>query len=178
MNTYTEYLKCDFTDAEISDRAKELAGANRRRSAIEQQKKEIDSDLKGQIEAENSKIQRLSEQIGMGYEYRNIACIVELDTPELGKKRIVREDTGEEVKVVAMTPEDKQASLNLQAEADCLEPIITPPPEVRQINGPVVEVLAEDGVNEHWSGRADDSPRATRRRRNPVAEAFADGSAE
>lgn len=111
---YTEYLKCDFSDAEIADRAKELATANRRRTSIEQQKKEIDSDLKSQIEAENSKIQRLSEQIGMGYEYRNVECSVEIDTPSIDRKRIVRLDTGEEVKVVSMTAEDKQASLDLQ----------------------------------------------------------------
>jgi hypothetical protein len=114
---YTEYLKCDFSDAEISDRARELATSNRRRTAIEQQKKEIDSDLNGQIEAENTKIQRLSEQIGMGYEYRNVECRVELDTPEVGCKRIVRLDSGEEVKVTAMTDADRQELLDLQENA-------------------------------------------------------------
>jgi hypothetical protein len=37
LSNYTEYLKCEFTDAEISDRARELAASNRSRTAIEQQ---------------------------------------------------------------------------------------------------------------------------------------------
>lgn len=161
MAIYTEYLKCDFTDAEISDRAKELASANRRRTSIEQQKKEIDSDLKSQIEAENSKIQRLADQISMGYEYRNIDCLVELDTPELGKKRIVRVDTGEEVKVVAMIADDKQASLDLSAPV--------PEDPAVAIPGGVLEPLPVESAA---------AKQKVSRKRNPDAEEFADGSGE
>ena len=118
MNKHVEYLRCDFTDAEIAETAKQLARANYKRTSLEQQKKEVDSALKGEIEAENSVIQRLSNCINTGHEYRNIECRIELDTPEPGKKRVVRLDTGEEVSVRLMTDADRQMVLDLQAAAD------------------------------------------------------------
>ena len=132
---YTEYLKYTFSDAEINDAAKDLARAAQQRSNLEQRKKEVDASLKADIEAQNSIVARLSSYINTGYEYRDIECRVELDTPEAGKKRIVRLDTEEEVKVVAMTDADRQLSLELaeQAEAAEKDAIVTPPPVVLQL---------------------------------------------
>ena len=45
QKTIKEYLKYIFSDVEINACAKDLAIANRRRAAIEQQKKEIDATL-------------------------------------------------------------------------------------------------------------------------------------
>ena len=142
---YTEYLKYEFSDAEITDAAKELARAAQQRASLEQRKKEVDSQLKADIEAQNSIVGRLSSYINTGYEYRDIECRIELDTPEPGKKRIVRVDNGEEVKVVPMTDADKQTSLDLQEkadEADKKELIITDPPPVLQIEAPAAAPLA------------------------------------
>ncbi len=118
---YVEYLKCDLTDAEVADAARDLARANARRQSIEQQKKEVDSQLKSEIEAANTVISRLSTLINTGHEYRNIECRVELDTPEPGKKTIVRLDTGEEVAVKAMTDADRQMVMDLHAAAEAVE---------------------------------------------------------
>jgi hypothetical protein len=139
---FTEYCKYTFTDAEITDAAKELARAAQQRASLEQRKKEVDSQLKADIEAQNSIVGRLSSYINTGYEYRDIECRVELDTPEEGKKRIVRLDTEEEVKVVPMTDMDRQMRLELQEKADAAdaektkEPIVTPPPTVLQLPAP------------------------------------------
>lgn len=115
--SYTRYLKCEFSDAEMTLKARDLAASNRRRSAIEQQKKEIDSDLKSKIEAENTAIGRLSEQIGTGHEYRDVECVVSLDRPSDGQKTIIRLDTGEEIAVERMTDEDRQMALDLEEDA-------------------------------------------------------------
>jgi hypothetical protein len=144
---YTEYLKYEFSDAEITDAAKELARAAQQRASLEQRKKEVDSQLKADIEAQNSIVGRLSSYINTGYEYRDIECRIELDTPEAGKKRVVRVDNGEEVKVVPMTDADKQTCLDLQEKAEAeekaaevaKEPIITPAPAVLQIEAAPVE---------------------------------------
>ena len=121
MKTYTQYLRCQFTEQEITDKAKDLACANRKRTQIEQQKREVDTQLKADIEVENSKIARLSEHISTGFEYRDVECRVDLDTPEEGQKRIVRLDTGEEVLVALMTDEDKQLALDLAEQGEGAE---------------------------------------------------------
>ena len=141
MKKFTQYLKCEFSATEIADKAKELATANRKRGSIEQQKKEIDADLKGKVEAQNSIIGRLSEQIMTGSEYRDVDCTIVMDSPAIGQKTIIRNDTGEEVKVELMTDEDKQLALDLQGKADeqddaaeaAKEPIITPAPFISRI---------------------------------------------
>lgn len=114
---YTEYLRCDLTDTEIADAARDLARANAKRAAIEQQKKEVDSQLKAEIAAQDTVIARLSTLINTGHEYRNIDCRIDLDTPDKGRKRIVRLDTGEEVAIKPMTDADKQMALELEEEA-------------------------------------------------------------
>ena len=121
MKKFTQYLKCEFSATEIADKAKELATANRKRGSIEQQKKEIDADLKGKVEAQNSIIGRLSEQIMTGSEYRDVDCTIVMDYPAIGQKTIIRKDTGEEIKVELMTDEDKQLALDLQNLADAAD---------------------------------------------------------
>jgi hypothetical protein len=149
VSKYTEYLKYEFSESEINDAAKDLARAAQTKAALEQRKKEIDAQMKADIEAQNSIVGRLAQLINVGHEYRDVECRIELDTPEPGRKRIIRLDTGEEVKVVAMTDTDKQLSLDLHAKAETesskKEPIVTPAPEIRCIEAGVID-----------SGRADD----------------------
>src|ERR1035438_6248022 len=99
MKNPTEYLKYQYTDTEIADSARDLAAANRKRTNLEQRKKEVDSSIKAEIEAENSIIARLSQLIGTGFEYRDIEVRIQLDTPEVGKKTIYRIDRSEERRV-------------------------------------------------------------------------------
>lgn len=150
----TEYLRYDFTDTEIAEAARDLATANRKRSSLEQRKKEVDAAIKAEIEEQNSIIGRLSQLIGTGFEYRDIEVRIELDTPEPGKKRIVRLDTGEEVAVKAMTESEKQMSLDLQTKAEAEEEearakaeaesvIVTPPPVLQALPAPEVATAAE-----------------------------------
>lgn len=131
---YIRLLKCDFTADEITAKARELAAANRKRSDIEQRKKEIDADLKARIEEQNTLVQRLSEQITVGFEYRDIECRVDLDVPEKGQKTVIRLDTGEVVEVTRMTPDDCQMALELEEQAAKEQPVVIP--EERRLDAP------------------------------------------
>lgn len=118
---HTEYLEYEFTDTEIAEMARQLARANRTKASLEQQKKEVDSQLKADIEVQNSAINKMSQGITVGREWRTIECLVILDTPEPGKKTIRRNDTGSDVKVIPMTDEDRQMVLDLTAKADAAD---------------------------------------------------------
>lgn len=201
---YTEYLKCDFTDSEIAEAAKELARANSRKASIEQQKKDVDAQLKSEIVAQETIIGRLAAQINTGSEYRNVECRVELDTPEAGKKRTIRLDTGEEVSVKPMTDTDRQMVLDLQGKAEAeeaaknppKEPIVTPPPLVMRLEAGEVDMTPEqasqmviDAINggkpaagptlapARTQGGTHQKGTRGKRARNLDSEAFADGSA-
>lgn len=202
---YTEYLKCDFTDSEIAEAAKELARANSRKASIEQQKKDVDAQLKSEIVAQETIIGRLAAQINTGSEYRNVECRVELDTPEAGKKRTIRLDTGEEVSVKAMTDTDRQMVLDLQGKAEAAEaeekkakePIVTPPPFVPRLGAgapslaDIGDIQAQTGYTlvvpalagptlapARTQGGTHQKGTKGRKPRNQEAESFADGSGE
>jgi hypothetical protein len=192
MAKYTEYVKCLFTDEEITAAARDLARSTQKRASIEQRKKEVDAALKGEIEAEISVIGRLSTYINTGYEYRDVECRVELDTPVAGKKRIVRLDTEEEVKIIQMTDDDKQMALDLSDKADGEpKPIVTDPPEIRRIEAPAECTVTDGDGNVIFEGTTDelrqagevptpfeaDTHRKSRRARDRAAEGVADGSA-
>lgn len=157
MRKYEEFLKCDYSPAEMAEMATDLARSNQCRGSLEQQKKQIDSQLKSQIEEQNTIIGRLSSALVSRCEWRNVECRVELDTPQKGLKRIVRIDTGEEVRVILMTDEDRQMALDLQSEAEAAaqkeeeekaqaerdKVIVTPPPVLASIEAPAVaEVMS------------------------------------
>lgn len=191
LNKSTEYLKYEYTDLEIADAARDLARANRTRASLEQRKKEVDSAIKAEIECENSIIARLSNLIATGSEYRDIEVRIELDTPETGKKRIVRLDTGEEVAVKNMTDQDRQMVIDLQSAAEAeeakAEPIVTPPPYQQRIEASPVDPLGKEEahtlevVNGATLGPAvlhGGTHQSKKRKRNADAESFADGSAE
>ncbi len=150
----TEYLKYEYTDEEIADAARELATANKKRTSLEQRKKEVDAAIKAEIEVENSAIGRLSNLISTGFEYRDIEVTWTLDTPEDGMKRCVRNDTGEEVKVVRMTDTDRQMALDLKTAAEAAEQqaeaervIVTPPPLLQRIEAATPEVSPDEITN-------------------------------
>lgn len=161
MERKYEYLRYEYTPDEITVAAHDLATANRKRDGIEQRKKEVVASLKSEFEEQNSAITRLSNLIAMGFEYRDIEVRIELDTPEPGKKRTIRLDTGEEVSVKAMTDTDRQMVLDLQSKAEAedqkradaeveelkkaypKEPIVTPPPFVMRLEAGEVDMTPE-----------------------------------
>src|SRR5882724_6075187 len=101
-----EYLQYDFTKEELEEFSKELARHTIERSRLEQQKKEVDSQLKSQIEAENTQIAVLASDISTGHVSRMIDCAIFWHNPKNGRATICRIDTGEVVRERGMTYEE------------------------------------------------------------------------
>ncbi len=114
MTPHTEYLKYDFTEQEKSQFGADLARASQSRDALEMKKKSVDAQLKSEIAAESETIAILSKHIVVGHEYREIECLCTMNQPEPGKKEVYRQDTGEYVKVLPMTDQDRQMVLDLK----------------------------------------------------------------
>ena len=111
--TVTEYLKYDFSEQELKDKAKQLAHEFRQKEEAELESKEGMSLFKSRIDAHKANVSRLSNHINNGYEYRNIECDVLYNTPLDGQKTIVRKDTREIIRMEEMQPEEFQESLAL-----------------------------------------------------------------
>ena len=108
----TKHLKYEFSEDEIKDMSYELARETRELRALNESKKEVMADFTGKIKAKEGSIDRTSEHIANGYEYRMVQCEVEYDDPEPGMKSFTRVDTGE-VWEEPMTDLEKQGELPL-----------------------------------------------------------------
>lgn len=101
-----------FTQDEINRLGKELAQQNRERTSAEDEKKSVTSDFKARIDGLDARINRLSNNISNGFEYKDMDVTLELDLE--AKKRIFRRiDTNEIVKEEEMHPEDYQTEAEL-----------------------------------------------------------------
>jgi hypothetical protein len=117
MKIQQEYLKYQFTELELKEKATQLARECREMEEVENEKKQINSDLKSKLDGHQAKISNLSNNINNGYEYRYIDCEVVLNKPIDGEKQIIRKDTGELVKQEAMTPSELQEELPLEEKS-------------------------------------------------------------
>lgn len=106
-------LRYNYTEAEINGFAKQLAGTHKAVADIEARKSRANQQFKMELEAQHDLVEDYSGRIREGYEMREYACTTYADTPEKGKKSVVRDDTGEVVAVYAMTYADLQEELPL-----------------------------------------------------------------
>ena len=101
-----------FTQSEMSDLAIDLASATQRKEAIEDRKKEANSQFKAEIDAQDAEIKRISRLISRGEELRNTEVEILFHTPEENKKTVRRLDTMEEIEVSDMTESEIQDLLS------------------------------------------------------------------
>ncbi len=118
ITKFTEYLQYSFSDAELLDMAREQSRVIQEKATLEKKKSEIAKTLAGEIEGKQGVIDRISEGIRNGYEWRNIECIIHYDSPRSGMAEIIRTDTGEVAKRRRMTSEELQYQLDLNPDAD------------------------------------------------------------
>lgn len=119
-----EFLQYDFTKEELEDFSRELARHTIERSRLEQQKKEVDSQLKSQIEAENTQIAVLASNISTGHMSRMIDCAILWHNPRTGRATICRLDTGEQVRERSMTYEEMQDRLPFEPDPTPEAPVM------------------------------------------------------
>ena len=113
---HTEWLAYRFTEEEKAEVASSLAQANQSRAELEEKKAQVMAEFKSQITATEAIIAKESRRYNNGYEYRDIECSIALDSPKAGLKTIVRLDTGEFVRQVEMSAEDRQKTLEFEQQ--------------------------------------------------------------
>ena len=118
MKTVTRYLKYQFTEAELKEKAVQLARECRQNEEIEDDKKRVMSDFKAKIDAHQAQISLLSGHINSGDDFRDVECHVNLNSPIPGRKTFMRIDTAEIVAEEDMTKEEFQMELPLEGEAN------------------------------------------------------------
>lgn len=94
MKTETRELKCILSDEEINDRAKDMSQKNQERIDTEIEKKAVVKSFNQAIKNLQRIIDADARVINDGFEYREIECDIEMNTPVAGTKTITRNDTG------------------------------------------------------------------------------------
>jgi hypothetical protein len=108
----TKNLKCILSEDETRKYGMELARANANKDEAEERKKEVDAQLKAEIESHSTRALNLARKINNGYEYRDVECLMQFDYPK-NSVRIERQDTYEIIETRSMTDEERQTSLSL-----------------------------------------------------------------
>lgn len=109
--TVDEYLRYEFTQDELRERAKSLAMNVQRQTQSQEEQKAAQAQFKERLERFSSEIGKLSRDINNGWEMRNILCAVQYNSPAQGTKSIIRHDTGELVREMPMSKHEMQENL-------------------------------------------------------------------
>lgn len=112
----TKYLKVTFTREQRAEFALELARKTQHLGELDQQKKEVASALKAQIEEEIAKQQKLARLVNDGYDYQEVPISWTMNSPSAGMKTAFRHDTGEECDTERMTDAERQESFAFEGE--------------------------------------------------------------
>jgi len=106
-----EYLPVKFTEDELRGFSRDLARKVQELASAQDEKKAAMSQFNTRVTAAESEINDLSRKINNGYEHRNVEVEVKLHTPAAAQKTFTRVDTGEVLRVVAMTQTEMQENL-------------------------------------------------------------------
>lgn len=108
----TRNLKCILTEDETRLYGMDLARSNASKDESEERKKEVDAQLKAEIESHSTRALNLARKINNGYEYRDVECVTDLNFTK-NSATVTRLDTGEVVEKRAMTDDERQTGLDL-----------------------------------------------------------------
>ncbi len=108
--TVNQYLKYEFSEGELREKAQEMARAVASKEQAEDKLKSIKTSINSDIAAADAKIRLCSEHLRSGYEFRNVECRKEINYT-LGICQIIRLDTGEVVTSRAINHNESQMHL-------------------------------------------------------------------
>lgn len=86
-------LKCELTEHEINELAKEMSERLSQKSILEQEKKDANKKYSREINYYDKKINDSGIIISLGYEEREVEVEIKMNNPDKGTKRITRLDT-------------------------------------------------------------------------------------
>ncbi|WP_289020375.1 hypothetical protein [Desulfobacter postgatei] len=104
------YGKYVFNEDEKKEMAEQMARAFSEKTDLEMKKKEVTSQIKGEIDAVDAKISTLSRDYNQGHKFMNIPCRVEYDFKKK-EVRVYRKDTGDRISVRTMTQNEFQQEM-------------------------------------------------------------------
>ena len=114
-----ELLECILTDKELMIKADELARLNQEKTRLDNEKKATVSEFAAKINTCDAGISRLSLAISTKRESRTVDCEIRYNDPNEGIKTIVRLDTGDNVRQLVMTENEKSDMfINATGEQD------------------------------------------------------------
>lgn len=90
----TRKLRYQFEDHEIEQLGKDLSEMVQSHSELEFEKKSVMKSFNEALKAKMKFIHETARKVNDGYEYRDVACEVEMNNPVYGRKKITRLDTG------------------------------------------------------------------------------------
>ena len=108
----TDLLECLFTEIELKTLSNELACKIIEKRKLEIKKKSVISDFTGKINDMKAEINLLANKINTGKEYRNVDCIITMNSPSTGLKTAQRLDTKENMWTKEMTAEELQTEIS------------------------------------------------------------------
>ena len=108
----TDLLECLFTEIELKTLSNELACKIIEKTELENKKKSALSDFTGKINDIKAEINLLANKINTGKEYRNVNCIITMNSPSTGLKTAQRLDTKENIWTDEMTAEELQTEIS------------------------------------------------------------------
>lgn len=103
-------LRYFFTDPEKLELGKRLGEKTNQICQLDDEKSRATKDYGARIKTVENEVAGLSQRVREGYEFRDTECRVLFDTPEPGKKTVIRLDTKQQVSIDQMTTEEKQTS--------------------------------------------------------------------
>ena len=101
-------LLVDLTPEEVQEPAQQLSSTITEYDQCESAKRDAMKAYSEELQSLRGRMKALSKVIRDKAELRIVHCLVELDTPIPGHKRLVRLDTGEVVCEKLMTDDDRQ----------------------------------------------------------------------
>src|SRR5262245_20420079 len=107
-----------FSPEEIRELGEALAREAQVVFDLRDQKANAVATFTAQIKAANKRVADLTTRINNGYELREVECIVMMETPRPGMKRIIRIDTNATVREEAMTAAEMQGSFGFDPGED------------------------------------------------------------
>jgi hypothetical protein len=104
------HIKYVFNETELKDIAGQLAAKTSEKQSLEDKKKEVTSQLTGEINGAAAAVSRYSKIYNQGYEYKNSDCyeVFDYDTKQVFTHRA---DTKDRVNVRTMTAAEFQREL-------------------------------------------------------------------
>lgn len=144
-NECTRQCRYNFSPDERLERGRQLADEYQSLDSTNNDLDRIKKDFKARIEAHESRICNLAEQVRSGYELRETVCYWEFNQPVDGKKQLRRSDTMEVIETADMTEADKQLVMEAvdEAAAAAQEPPANGHPDVARAI-PARSQLAEE----------------------------------